>query len=38
MVYEFQSLEELEEAIIKDNENNSISSKRFPIRFIFLNS
>ena len=38
MIYNFNTLDELEEAIIKDQTEFNISANRFPIRFIFLNS
>ena len=38
MIHEFKTLDELEDAIIGDEKDHSLSSKRFPVRFIFLNS
>ena len=37
-IYEFNNLENLKESVKSDLEEFSISSNRFPIRFIFLNS
>lgn len=37
-IYEFNNLENLKESVKSDSEEFNISSNRFPIRFIFLNS
>ena len=38
MIHEFKTLDEWEDAIIGDETDHSLSSKRFSVRFIFLNS